>query len=159
MVDRPDPHEPEEHLVASERNTRVLIVMDRTAATAPLIDAVRARAERRPVQFRVVVPNPAAAELHLLHPDRHVKATEAELVLLESLPTIQEAAGGHVIGSVSIRHDPMDAVEEILFSEPVDEIIVSVAGHGLSRWLHQDLPHRLAHFGLPVTAVDVPPAV
>jgi hypothetical protein len=142
--------------VARERNTRVLIITDRTASTPQLIEAIRSRAERPPVQFRVVVPNPAAAEIHLLHPERHVKATEAERVLLESLPAIQDAAGGHVIGSVSIRHDPMDAVEEILFSEPIDEIIVSVADHGLGRWLHQDLAHRLEHFDLPITKVEGP---
>ena len=62
-------------------------------------------------------------------------------------------AGTRVIGSVSIRHDPMDAVEETLHNEPVDEIIVSVAPHGVARWLHQDLPHRLQHFGLPITSV------
>ena len=78
-------------------------------------------------------------------------------------PAVEEAAGGHVIGSVSVRHDPMDAIEETLFSEPIDEIILSVVSHGLATWLHQDLQHRLKHFGLPITVVaedgaGVPPA-
>ena len=30
------------------------------------------------MQFRLVVLNPARAELHLLHPERHDKAAEAE---------------------------------------------------------------------------------
>ena len=137
-----------------ERKARILVIADKTAATPPLLAAIRSRRERGPAQFRVVVPNPAAAELHLLHPERHHRAEEAELVLLHALPAIEDAAGGRVIGSVSIRHDPMDAIEEILFSEPVDEIILSVVGHGLSRWLHQDLQHRLQHFGLPVTTVE-----
>jgi D-arabinose 5-phosphate isomerase GutQ len=47
----------------------------------------------------------------------------------------------------------MDAIEETIFTEPVDEIILSVAPHGLSTMLHQDLAHRLAHFGLPITVV------
>lgn len=139
-----------------ERKARILVITDRTAATPELLAAIRARAERGPAQFRVVVPNPAAAELHLLHPERHVKAMEAEVVLLHALPQIQDAAGSHVIGTVSVRHDPMDAIEEILHSEPVDEIILSVVRHGLSRWLHQDLSHRLAHFGLPITSVEGP---
>ena len=137
-----------------ERTTRVLVITDKAAPTGELLAAIRSRAARGPAQFRVVVPNPAAAELHLLHPERHDKAEEAELVLLSALPAMEEAAGGRIIGSVSIRHDPMDAVEEILFSEPVDEIMLSVLGHGLSRWLHQDLRHRLLHFGLPVTVVE-----
>lgn len=142
--------------MAHVRNTRVLVVTDKTAATPQLIDAIRVRASAGSVQFRMVVPNPAAAELHPFHPERHEKAAEAERILLESLPDVQAAAGSHVIGSVSVRHDPMDAIEEILFSEPVDEIIVSVVNHGLSSWLHQDLAHRLEHFGLPVTAVEGP---
>jgi hypothetical protein len=52
----------------------------------------------------------------------------------------------------------MDAVEETLFSEPVDEIMLSLPAHGLSTWLHQDLEHRLRHFGLPVTVVAKDPA-
>ena len=68
-------------------------------------------------------------------------------------PELELAARRPVIGSVSVRHDPMDAIEEILFSEPVDEIMLAVPQHGLSTWLHQDLPHRLAHFGIPVTVL------
>lgn len=142
--------------MAGEPRARILVVADKSAATPELLAAIRARRDRGPTQFRVVVPNPAAAELHLLHPERHEKAEEAELVLLRALPAIEDAAGGRVIGSVSVRHDPMDAIEGILFSEPVDEIILSVTARGLSRLLHQDLKHRLRHFGLPVTTVESP---
>lgn len=137
-----------------ERKARVLVITDRTAATPELLTAIRIRAERGPAQFRLVVPNPARAEIHLLHPHRHEKADEAEVVLLEAMPAIEAAAGGHVIGSVSIRHDPMDAIEEILFSEPIDEIILSVVSDGGDRWLHEDLLHRLQHFGLPLTSTQ-----
>ena len=133
--------------------TRVLVVTDHAAAGPELLEAVRERSARGGVQFRVVVTNPAAAEVHLLHPERHTKAAQAERVLLEALPLLESAAGGHVIGSVSVRHDPMDAVEETLFSEPVDEILLDVPPHHLSSWLHQDLEHRLAHFKIPVTSI------
>lgn len=136
------------------RRVRVLVVTDQPTATTALLDAIRDRRARGPARFRVVVPNPAAAELHPLHPERHDKVEEAEMVLLRALPQIEEAAEGHVIGSVSVRHDPMDAVEETLANEPIDEIILSVAGHELARWLHQDLPRRLRHLGLPITSVD-----
>jgi hypothetical protein len=135
------------------RATRILVVTDHAEPTAALIETMRRRAATEQVQFRVVVPNPARAELHLLHPERHDKAAEAEKVLHEALFALEVAAGGPVIGSVSVRHDPMDAIEETLFSEPVDEIFLAVAPHGLSTRLHQDLPHRLKHFGLPVTVV------
>ncbi len=138
--------------------TRVLVVTDRAATSLELLAAVRRRSELGPAQFRVVVPNPAAAELHLLHPERHERAAEAEQVLRKALPMLEVAAGGPVIGSVSIRHDPMDAVEETIFDEPVDEIIISVHSTSLARALHADLPHRLHHLGLPVTTVVPAPA-
>ena len=74
-------------------------------------------------------------------------------MLRQAQPLLERAAGGPVIGTVSVRTDPMDAIEETIFSEPIDEIMLSVAPHGLSTWLHQDLAHRLHHFGLPVTVV------
>jgi len=139
------------------RPTRVLVVTDHTAATPELLDVMRQRATQSLVQFRVLVPNPAHAEAHLLHPERHDKAAEAERLLRSALPEFEAVAGGHVIGSVSIRNDPYDAVEELMFNEPVDEIIVSVSPHEISRRLHLDLPHRLTHLKLPVTTVGGEP--
>jgi hypothetical protein len=48
---------------------------------------------------------------------------------------------------VSIRHDPYDAIEETLLDESIDEFIIAIAPHGLSRQLHLDLPH-----GLPISS-------
>ncbi len=135
------------------RTTRILVVTDTAEPTTALLEAIARRAESGEVQFRVVVPNPARSELHLLHPERHDKAHEAEQVLDKALPGLEIAAGGRVIGSVSVRNDPMDAIEETIFSEPVDQIMLAVAQHGFSTRLHQDLAHRLHHFGLPVTVV------
>ncbi len=133
--------------------TRVLVLAEGPALTAELLGVIRDRAAQGPTQFRVVVPNPAAAEVHLLHPERHVKAAEAEQHLAEALDALVAAAGGPVLGSVSVRHDPMDVVEDVLFNEPVDEIILGVSTHFLARLTHQDLAHRLAHYGLPITTV------
>jgi uncharacterized membrane-anchored protein len=135
------------------RARRVLVISDRTGATPELVRAIEMRAQQGPSRFRLVVPNPAQAEAHLRHLERHDKAEAAERVLEEATPAIERAAGARVLGSVSIRHDPMDAVEETLHNEPVDEIIISLGPIGVGRWLHQDLPHRLRHFGLPITVV------
>jgi hypothetical protein len=139
--------------MVQQRTTRILVVTDHADPSDALLEAITRRAETGDVKFRVVVPNPARAELHLLHPERHDKASEAEVVLRQALPLLERAANGPVIGTVSVRNDPMDAIEETIFSEPIDEIMLSVAPHGLSTRLHQDLAHRLAHFGLPVTVV------
>ena len=137
----------------TERTARVLVITDHSEATPALLQAIRDRAADSPAQFRILIPNPAHAEAHARHPERHERAEQAEQVLRDSLPQFEAAAGGHVIGSVSIRNDPYDAVEETLLDEPIDEFIVALAPHGLSRALHLDLPHRLAHLGLPVTTV------
>jgi hypothetical protein len=143
----------EETTMSDIRTHRVLVVTDTAEPSPSLRDAIRHRAESGDVKFRLMVLNPARAELHLLHPERHDKAAEAESVLRSALPQLELAAHAPVIGSVSVRHDPMDAIEEILFSEPVDEIILDVPAHHLSSWLHQDLEHRLVHFQVPVTTI------
>jgi len=133
--------------------TSVLVVTDRIAVSPELCEAIRARAAQTPIEVRLLVPNPSPAEWHPGHPERHVKAEAAQSVLERTLPGILEAAGTPVDGFVSTRHDPMDAIEEVLFSEPVDEIILDVPSHHLSSWLHQDLEHRLAHFHTPVMTI------
>jgi hypothetical protein len=54
-------------MVNTEEPVRVLVLADRTAADPALLDAMRARADRGPVQFRVIVPNPAPAGWHPMH--------------------------------------------------------------------------------------------
>lgn len=132
---------------------RILIVTDAADPTPELLEAIRRRTAQSPAQFRVVVPNPARAEVHLLHPERHDKAAEAERVLRAALPELERAAGGHVVGSVSVQHDPMDTLEHVLAAEPIDEIMLAVHEHALTVRLHQDLVHRLGHLNLPVTVV------
>jgi hypothetical protein len=139
--------------MVESRVVRVLIVTDNAEPTGRLREAFRRRGENRDVQFRLVVLNPARAELHLFHPERRDLAAEAEITLRAALPQLQHAARGPVIGSVSIRHDPMDAIEEVLLNEPVDEIILDLPQHRVTSLLHQDLEHRLAHFKVPVTTI------
>jgi hypothetical protein len=139
--------------MTESRTQRVLVVTDTAEPSKSLRDAIRHRAETGDAQFRLVVLNPARAELHPLHPERHDLASAAEVTLRSALPQLELAAHAPVIGSVSVRHDPMDAIEETLFSEPVDEILLDVPPHHLSSWLHQDLEHRLKHFQIPVTTI------
>jgi uncharacterized membrane-anchored protein len=129
------------------------VITDRIAVSPELLSAIRARAASVPIQVRLLVPNPAPAEWHPTHPDRHTKAQAAQGVLERTLPALQEAAGVPVDGFVSTRHDPIDAIEELLHDEPVDELIIATAPHHIEGWLHVDLPHRAAHLGLPVTTV------
>jgi hypothetical protein len=135
-----------------ESSAHVLVVADKTAATPALLEALRARAFRAPARFHLVVPNPDVASWRpssVQHPD----LTHGEQVLALALPLIEDATDCPVTGSVSTRHDPMDAIEEALRREHFDEIVLSTLPHPVSRWLHVDLPGRVAHLGLPVTTV------
>ncbi|MEA2356915.1 MAG: hypothetical protein QOI62_175 [Solirubrobacteraceae bacterium] len=137
----------------SSNPAHVLVVAHRTAATPKLLAAIKERASRGPCWFHLLVPNPVPADWHPAHAERRRKTTEGERVLALALPLIEEAARRPTDGSVSTRHDPMDAIEEALHDDQFDEIILSTLPRGVSRWLHLDLPHRVAHLGLPVTTV------
>lgn len=126
----------------ASRSARVLIVAHRTAATPLLLNAVRARAARSRCSFTLLVPRP------YWDPDTEQGAATLEL----AIPLLEEAAGGHVDGIIGDA-DPFVAVRDAVTSVGVDEIIISTLPARVSRWLRLDLPHRVGHFGLPVTVV------
>ena len=131
----------------------VLVVAHRmTAATPALLEAIRARVAVGPATFYLLVPNPAG-HAEVTEAERERMHLEGEHALALALPLIDEAAGQTVHGSVSPRHDPMDAIEEALHTGNVHEIILSTPPHHISSLLHADLPHRVAHLGIPVTTV------
>jgi hypothetical protein len=112
-----------------ESSVLVLVVADDTTATPALLEALGERAARGPALFHVLVPNPGLAGWR------------------------PSATHSPVEGSVSRRHDPMDAIEEALFRTDFDEIVLSTSPHGIARRLGVDLPRRVAHLGLPLTTV------
>jgi hypothetical protein len=123
-------------------------VTDLSEVTARLAEVVRERAARGPAEFRVLLPNPAAAEWHPLHPERHDLATRAERDLLRVIAAVQDVAGSAVRGHLSARHDPMAAIEELLHDESFDEIVLALSSTHPER-----LARRVAHIGLPVASV------
>jgi hypothetical protein len=133
----------------------VLVVAHQTATTPALLDAISDRAQRGPVFFHLLVPSPSQVEWPAAKA-RQARA-EARAVLERALPVIEAAAHRPTTGSVSIRHDPMDAIEEAILDGDFDEIILSTLPPGVSRWLHIDLPRRVAHLGLPLTTVIARP--
>ena len=122
--------------------SRVLIVAHRTAATPPLLAAVRERAAQSPCEFTLLVPRPYW----------DADTEESALTLELALPLLDEAAGGHVEGLVG-ETDPFAAVQGALQRTPFDEIIVSTLPTHVSHWLRMDLPARVRRLGVPVTVV------
>ena len=132
-------------------SARVLVVAHKTAATQPLLDAVRERAHRGPSTFTLLVPN-SAHGLHKLVDVEDQSAGDAQGVLDVALPKLSEAAGAAVEGVVGDA-DPVAAVHDAINLRGFDEIIISTLPARLSRWLRLDLPSKLSGTGLPVTTV------
>ncbi len=131
--------------------TRVLVVAHKTAATQPLLDAVRERAQRGPCVFTLLVPN-ATHGLHKVVDPEDQGAGEARSVIDHAVPLLSEAAGTPVESMVG-DPDPGAAVQDAVNQHGFDEIIISTLPTRLSRWLKLDLPSKLSGTGLPVTTV------
>jgi hypothetical protein len=138
-------------------HTRVLVVAHKTAATQPLLDAVRARAARGPCTFTLLVPNTTHGMHKVVDPEDQ-EGEEARAVLDRALPVLGLAAGAPVEGIVG-DPDPMAAVQDALNLQGFDEVIVSTLSPRVSRWLRLDLPSKVAGLGLPVTTVTPGDAV
>jgi hypothetical protein len=135
----------------SEAPARVLVVAHKTAATQPLVDAVRERALQGPARFTLLVPNPAHGMHKVVDPEDQ-GASEVQLVLEVAVPRLSEAAGTPVESLVGDA-DPMAAVHDAINLHGFDEVIISTLSPRLSRWLKLDLPSKVAGLGLPVTTV------
>jgi len=131
--------------------TRVLVVAHKTAATQPLLDAVRERAQAGPSKFTLLVPNTAHG-LHKVVDPEDQGAGEAQGVIDRAVPKLSEAAGAPVEGIVGDA-DPGAAIQDAINLRGFDEVIISTLTPRLSRWLKLDLPSKISGMGLPVTTV------
>jgi hypothetical protein len=137
--------------VESSNPARVLVVAHKTAATPALLEAVRERAARGPAAFTLLVPN-AAHGLHRVVDPEDQEHSEADQMIELAVPLLAEAAGGPVESMVGVA-SPLDAVQDALNIHGFDEVILSTLPARVSRWLHLDLPRKIAASGVPVTVV------
>lgn len=136
---------------SSEAPARVLVVAHKTAATQPLLDAVRERAQRGKATFTLLVPNTTHG-LHKVVDPEDQGGGEAEGVIERALPGLSDAAGTPVEGIVG-DPDPMSAIQDAVNLRGFDEVIVSTLPTKVSVWLKLDLPSKVGGLGLPVTTV------
>jgi hypothetical protein len=137
---------------SSEVAARVLVVAYRTAATQPLLDAVRERAQRGKATFTLLVPNPAPG-LHKVVDPEDQGAGEATGVVERAVPALSDAAGGAPVEGIVGSSDPIAAVEDAINLRGFDEVIISTLPTKISHWLKLDLPSKITGMGLPVTTV------
>jgi hypothetical protein len=129
---------------------RYLVVANQTLAGPHLADMVRERLAVGSCTFHVVVPATAPAD--------HAVWTEGEAVALaeerldDALKRFRDL-GAEADGEVG-DHSPVEAIRDAIGDREFDEIILSTLPSGISRWLRQDLPHRVEkEFDIPVTHV------
>jgi hypothetical protein len=130
---------------------KVLVVANRTAGSAELLDALRERAEAGDARFHLVVPaSPRGASWAF---DMHSGHDAAEHDLEGALGRIRDL-GLEVDGEVG-DPDPVAAVSDSTHAGSYDEVIVSTLPKHLSKWLKLDIAHKIAHTtGLPVKHVE-----
>jgi hypothetical protein len=132
----------------------VLVVAHQTAATAPLLDAVRERAAQGPARFHLVVPSRPHGLDKVMDPADHGR-DEAQRTLEDALPKLSDAAGEAVTGEVG-DSEPLMAIQDALTRGDYQEIVISTLPLGISRWLKLDVISKARALGPPVTHVLAP---
>ena len=129
----------------------VLVVAHKTAATTPLLEAVRERAAQSPARFHLVVPRQPHGLDKVADPEEHGEE-QARRVIADALPKLSAAAGHEVTGDLGDA-EPLSAIQDAINLGNYDELIVSTLPLGVSRWLKLDLISKARGLGLPVTHV------
>jgi hypothetical protein len=142
---------PVDHVVAAEAaaegESNVLVVANQTLASAPLLERIRARAQRGPASFLIIAPQEHAS----------AEQQDSERRLRRLVGGLR-AEGIEAHGQIA-HPDPHTAVMQTVHDERVDEIIVSTFPGQRSGWLRRDLVDRLrADAGVPVDHVVSEPA-
>jgi len=121
----------------------VLVLANVTATSRDLIDAIRRRAEKGPIDVTLLMPGKGPG----------LSGREAVRDRLDEALETWRSAGIDADG-VCGDTNPMDAVAETWDPRRHDEVIVSTLPGQSSRWIQGDLPGRVARFtGAPVTHV------
>jgi GABA permease len=119
---------------------RYLVVANQTLMSEELRAAVRERLGTPPCRFHVVVPATPPRELLSWTEGAALHIARARL---EEALSWMHAEGAISTGSIGDA-DPVLAAIDALPRDQFDEIVVSTFPPGVSRWIRQDLPHRLA---------------
>jgi hypothetical protein len=131
--------------------TSVLVVANETLVGEQLVDALRRRAEQRPIRVSVVAPITQPRGGYVVYRDSRRAAAGRRL---DRVLAVLRLAGIPAHGAV-FDDEPLAAVKDVLASEDVDEIVVSTHPETTSGWLRKNLVEeiRKAAGGRPVEHV------
>jgi hypothetical protein len=128
---------------------RYLVVANQTLGGDHLAEKVRECMAAGDCEFHVLVPSSHAANLTWTEGQARAVAQQR---LNDAIAKFR-AMGAKTDGEVG-DDSPLRAIGDVLRRETFDEIILSTLPPGPSRWLNQDLPHRLVRtYNLPLTHV------
>jgi hypothetical protein len=132
---------------------RILVVAHKTLGGDHLLDEVRRRLAEGDASFHLVVPEDHSGVGSWSEGQVHAAATKVLEAGLARFRELDPTGSSDFTGEIG-DSNPVHAVNAIVYrGETFDEIILSTLPHSVSRWLHVDLPHRVAHLGLPLTTV------
>ena len=125
--------------MSADGTTNILVVANETVVGKPLIDAVKARAEKGPIHVHVICPQnqPRAGWVQYAEEGRWA----AENRLKATLARLAEA-GIQADGEIE-DPDPYTAIMDELGRADYDEIIISTHPETRSGWLRRDLIERV----------------
>ena len=119
----------------------VLVVANRTATSDELLEALVARVEKGSASFFLVVPATPRGASWMTDMSAGLAGAEERLAL--ALGRWQDV-GIESSGKVGDA-DPLAAASDAANTASFDEAIVSTLPQHVSKWLHLDLPHKVAH--------------
>lgn len=128
---------------------RFLVVANQTLCGDQLLARLRSLVGDGPAAIHVVVPaTPPRQQWTWTEGEAHAIAQRRLDAAMECMREL-----GEVTGEVGTAR-PIDAIGDALRAHDADMIVLSTLPPGLSRWLNQDLPHRVERaFGRPVVHV------
>jgi hypothetical protein len=147
---------------------KALIVANRTVGGDDLANEVRRRVRDGGCEFHLLVPvaSPVSSAVAIgaavgdaanISPTASLEVSDERQIARDRLAFGLEwlaSLGATATGELSTDCDTAAAVARAVEKSPVDEIIVSTLPTTISRWLHQDLPHRIERrVNLPVTVI------
>lgn len=136
------------------RQSSILVVANRTAASDFLVEALRERARREDLSFSLVVPATPVGIAWAADMDSGEVSARRKM---DAAVWSYQAAGLRLRDARVGHPDPLAAALDAVHFGRFAEIVVSTLPRHLSGWLRLSLPHRVAHAtGLPVTHVEVP---
>jgi hypothetical protein len=124
--------------------TKLLVIANRTVDSVGLLEALRTRAGRGPIEVTLVAPS------------RYGRREETAQRLDRAVRVLDDA--GIMVKGVQGDADPMIAVADTWDPRQFDEVVVATLPGATSRWLAANLPKRVERFtGARVTHVVAHP--